>query len=156
MERSLSQYREESSLQQQHAVPGVFLIWLGKASAYLSHTLTGRKQMRGNYNNVRERFLAWNSFWGFGNLIPWLTFYMPLDFVSGRKITVWPSMKTEWIHCAYLHKSLGPWGFSVLKKKALITINKISSTHCCIISLFFKHYLNVAKLLCLVRNLSFF
>lgn len=66
-----------------------------QASAFFSRTSTDRKQMRGNYNGIkRERkkkdssVNAQNLFWGFGNLIPRLTFFMPLDFINGRKITV--------------------------------------------------------------------
>lgn len=53
--------------------------------------------MKGNYNGIkRERKKkrkdssanARNLFWGFGNLIPRLTFFVPLDFINGRKITV--------------------------------------------------------------------
>lgn len=66
-----------------------------QASAFFSHTSTDRKQMRGNYNGIRRKrkkkessVNVGNLFWGFDNLIPRLTFFMPLDFINGRKITV--------------------------------------------------------------------
>lgn len=49
---------------------------------------------------------AWNLFWGSGNLIPRLTFCVPLDFVNGKKITLWPLVKTVWINLAYLLRAL--------------------------------------------------
>lgn len=55
----------------------------GPASAYFSHTVTERKQMRGNYKSIRKRFLGSGAL-----VISRLTFCVPLDFINGIKITV--------------------------------------------------------------------
>lgn len=70
---------------QLHAV--VFHLWLQKPP-HTSHSFTER----GNWNDksTRKYSLAspWNLFRSSSNLIPQLTFCVPLDFLNGRKITV--------------------------------------------------------------------
>lgn len=92
-------------------------------AAYFSYTFTERKQMRGRIKmqaSEKDSLVgAWNLFCGSGNLIPRLAFCVPLDFVNGKKITLWPPVKTVWINFAYLPRVLKDiQGFQVFREKS--------------------------------------
>lgn len=92
-------------------------------AAYFSYTFTEWKQIRGRIKmqaSEKDSLVsAWNLFCGSGNLIPRLTFCVPLDFVNGKKITLWPPVKTVWINFAYLPRVLKDiQGFQVFREKS--------------------------------------
>lgn len=94
----MSQQEEEEPA----AAAAESLLWRATASAYFSHTSTGReaderKLLKGKKKKteIDSSAPAWNSFWASGNLIPTDILHGLRFFINGSKITARATIEAQ-------------------------------------------------------------
>lgn len=95
----MSQQEEEG--EEPAAAAAESLLWRATASAYFSHTSTGREADERKLlkkkppSEMDSSAPAWNSFWASGNLIPTDILHGLRFFINGSKITARATIEAQ-------------------------------------------------------------